>query len=92
MKIYIFLFFVFIVVVAGAYWAGGRVASQKCATQIAEIRAEQQSVNLENMVNVQKNGDKFYLFLYAWATLSATFSNICNDDSYAAQSRAISDR
>lgn len=54
MKIYIFLFFVFIVVVAGAYWAGGRVASQKCATQIAEIRAEQQSVNLENMVNVNE--------------------------------------
>ena len=39
---------------AGAYWAGGRVASQKCATQIAEIRAEQQSVNLENMVNVNE--------------------------------------
>lgn len=54
MKIYLFLFFVFIVVVAGAYWAGGRVASQKCATQIAEIRAEQQSVNLENMVNVNE--------------------------------------
>lgn len=54
MKFYIFLFFVFIVVVAGAYWAGGRVASQKCATQIAEIRAEQQSVNLENMVNVNE--------------------------------------
>lgn len=54
MKIYIFLFFVFIVVVAGAYWAGGRVASQKCVTQIAEIRAEQQSVNLENMVNVNE--------------------------------------
>ena len=54
MKIYIFLFFIFIVVVAGAYWAGGRVASQKCATQIAEIRAEQQSVNLENMVNVNE--------------------------------------
>lgn len=54
MKIYIFLFFVFIVVVAGVYWAGGRVASQKCATQIAEIRAEQQSVNLENMVNVNE--------------------------------------
>lgn len=54
MKIYIFLFFVFIVVVAGAYWAGGRLASQKCATQIAEIRAEQQSVNLENMVNVNE--------------------------------------
>lgn len=54
MKIYIFLFFVFIVVVAGAYWAGGRVASQKCATQIAEIRAEQQSLNLENMVNVNE--------------------------------------
>ena len=41
-------------VCAGAYWAGGRVASQKCATQIAEIRAEQQSVNLENMVNVNE--------------------------------------
>lgn len=54
MKIYIFLFFVFIVVVAGAYWAGERVASQKCATQIAEIRAVQQSVNLENMVNVNE--------------------------------------
>lgn len=41
-------------VCAGAYWAGGRVTSQKCATQIAEIRAEQQSVNLENMVNVNE--------------------------------------
>ena len=41
-------------VCAGAYWAGGRVASQKCATQIAEIRADQQSVNLENMVNVNE--------------------------------------
>lgn len=41
-------------VCAGAYWAGARVASQKCATQIAEIRAEQQSVNLENMVNVNE--------------------------------------
>ncbi len=41
-------------VCTGAYWAGGRVASQKCATQIAEIRAEQQSVNLENMVNVNE--------------------------------------
>ena len=41
-------------VCVGAYWAGGRVASQKCATQIAEIRAEQQSINLENMVNVNE--------------------------------------
>ena len=41
-------------VCAWVYWAGGRVATQKCDTRIAEIRAEQQSVNLENMVNVNE--------------------------------------
>ena len=50
MKKYLFIAAMCAGVCAGAYWAGGRVASQKCATQIAEIRAEQQSVNLENMV------------------------------------------
>lgn len=49
-----YLFIACVAIVAFAYWAGGRVASQKCATQIAEIRAEQQSVNLENMVNVNE--------------------------------------
>lgn len=54
MKKYLFIAAMCAGVCAGAYWAGGRVASQKCATQIAEIRAEQQSVNLENMVNVNE--------------------------------------
>ena len=54
MKKYFVIAAMFAGVCAGAYWAGGRVASQKCATQIAEIRAEQQSVNLENMVNVNE--------------------------------------
>lgn len=40
--------------VAFAYWAGGRVASQKCAVQIAEIRASQQSINMENMVKLNE--------------------------------------
>lgn len=49
-----YLFIACVAIVAFAYWAGGRVAAQKCATKIAEIRATQQSVNLENMVNVNE--------------------------------------
>lgn len=49
MKIYIFLFFVFIVVVAGAYWAGGRVAVQKCNARAAEVAVKQNQEIIKTM-------------------------------------------
>lgn len=49
MKIYIFLFFVFIVVVAGAYWAGGRVAAQKCNARAAEVAVKQKQEIIKTM-------------------------------------------
>lgn len=41
-------------VCAWVYWAGGRVATQKCDTRIAEIRADQQSTNLEILRTVHE--------------------------------------
>lgn len=49
MKIYIFLFFVFIVVVAGAYWAGERVAMQKCNTHVASVAVKQSQEIIKTM-------------------------------------------
>lgn len=49
MKIYIFLFFVFIVVVAGAYWVGGRVAMQKCNARVASVAVKQNQEIIKTM-------------------------------------------
>lgn len=49
MKLYIFLFFICVVVVAGAYWAGGRVAAQKCNARAAEVAVKQNQEIIKTM-------------------------------------------
>ena len=54
MKLYIFLFFICVVVVAGAYWAGGRVAAQKCNARAAEVAVKQNQEIIKTMVAINE--------------------------------------
>lgn len=54
MKRYFFIIICVAFLFCAAYWAGGRVATQKCDTRIAEIRANQQSINIQQMVNANE--------------------------------------
>lgn len=49
MKIYIFLFFICVGVAVGAYWAGGRAATQKCNARVAEITVKQNREIIQTM-------------------------------------------
>ncbi len=52
MKIYIFILIFFFIV--GSYFAGARVSSQKCKTQIAELNVQNQSTIIKTVEKINE--------------------------------------
>lgn len=52
MKVYVFIGLVLVVI--SAYFVGGRVASQKCKVQIAELNSNKSALVIKNMEEINE--------------------------------------